>query len=197
MLCVSHFDFNWEIETFFWSDRLGQNCLMSLISSSLLPAMFCFHPMYSLVRTAMDRCLNWTVYSWNVYVRVFFLNYLPFLTYFNCKCFLEKPVSLHNYIRISRKTMVLILTWLFFWILEVPHFWGSGASYKTEIQNKTALERKFISFLAISYLSKIPMSKNTTDKKTPYKIRAMEKWNYVFMSHLPLQSRGFLIYKCN
>lgn len=113
ILWVSHFDLNWEIETFFWSDSLGPNCLMALISSPLIPSVFCFHLMYTLVRIAMDKCLNWTVYSWNVYVRCFFLNYLPFLNYFNWKCFLEKPVSLHNCICISKKTMVIILTFFF------------------------------------------------------------------------------------
>lgn len=110
-----------KTETFFWNHRVGQNWLVALISSSVLPSNFCFHPLFRFLYSS-EAHLRKKGYRQLLELKCTFLKLLfhffssitvPLLTYLNSKRFLKKPVSLHNYIGICRMPMILILIGLF------------------------------------------------------------------------------------
>lgn len=104
---------------------------------------------------------------------------IPLLAHLNLKCFLEKPMSPRNYIWICSMTMVSILIGLFGDIcLAILKSSFIRLQNKSEVQNKTVLGRKYISFLAC-------------------KICARKKLSSLFMSFLPFQNRNSLSYKYN
>lgn len=123
---------------------------------------------------------------------------IPLLACLNLKWFLERLVSLYNYMS-SRRTTILILietfgdvcldigssTFMRLWSLptklmrsRMQQFWGGNA---------------FL-ILSCGTLPKIPV-KTKTNKQKAYKIYARKKWNSVFLSLLPFQNRSSVSYR--